>query len=146
MSFNAKALMGNRYLVAGTDFTGAEGAVVIDGTQWNQVVSWDKSKRAQATFDEAVNSFFAPLLEAAEAMEQEHVGDSIGTLVLEEGTEGTAGVPAKVVQLTKDSIILRLIENNETDRLIWVYPNLEVLEAEAKTETTTTDEDLPPLV
>ncbi len=129
MSFTATALMGDRYLIRGTDSTGKDAGTVIDGRQWNQVKAWDKSKTAQATFDAAVEEFFAPLLEAAEAMEQEHVGDSIGTLVLEEGTTGTAGVPAKIVVLTKDSIILRLIENNETDRLVWVGDDLEVLDA-----------------
>lgn len=128
MTFKATALMGDRYHVSGTDSLGTAGSTVVDGSQWNQVVGWAKSKQAQLSFDTVVDEFFAPLLTAVKEMEQEHTADSISTMVLEEGTEGSTGVPAKVVTLSKDSIVLRLIEDGETNRLLWINDCLEILE------------------
>lgn len=128
MTFKATALMGDRFVVSGTDFTGAMGTTVLDGSQWNQVLAHGTMRNAENDFNEAVESFFAPLMEAAKLLEQEKVTDDIATLVLEEGETGNAGRPAVVANLTKDSIILRLIERGDTDRLMWVNSNLEVLD------------------
>ena len=56
--------------------------------------------------------------------------DPIEFVVLEEGETGTPGKAPHLVKLTKDSVILRLIEENAgTDRLAWVNDTLEVLAA-----------------
>jgi hypothetical protein len=92
-------------------------------------------KTAGAEFDAAVEAFYAPLLQAAEAHNKvlERPEDSLSFVVLDEGSEGEARRPQHVVRLSKDSMVLRLIEDGSTDRLVWVGDELEILEILAGT-------------
>jgi uncharacterized protein (DUF924 family) len=129
MSFNTKQLVNNRVLVEGTDVSGTEGQTVIDGTQWAEVQSRKDFNHATEAFDKAVEEFFAPLAEAAEQANKalERPEDSLGYIVLEEQVEGTPANAGQLVKLTKDSQILRLIEEGNSDRLVWVEGDLEIL-------------------
>lgn len=131
MTFNTINLTGNRVLVRGTDLTGATGEATLDASQWNELNARDDVSRAQQAFDDAVHEFFAPLTKAAEQAKRslEVPEDSVSYVVLDEGSEGQARRPKQVVKLTRDSIVLRLIEEGNTDRLIWVNGELEVTEA-----------------
>lgn len=131
MTFTTINLTGDRVLVRGTDISGAAGEEVLDASQWNELNARDDVSRAQQAFDDAVHEFFAPLTEAAEkahkALEQPE--DSTAYVVVDEGSEGQQRRPKQVVKLTRDSIVLRLIEEGTTDRLIWVNDQLEVTAA-----------------
>jgi hypothetical protein len=133
--FTTRQLTGDRVLVQGTDVDGTNGKTILDSTQWTELAARTDVKRAQEDFDAAVEEFFAPLMEAAEAANKsmEKPTDSAAFVVLDEGQVGQASRPAQVVSLTRDSIILRLIEEGNTDRLIWVGDELEVLEVLAGT-------------
>lgn len=133
MSFQTQSLMNDRVLVHGTDVFGTTNKTIVDAGQWNELTARSDLDRAQQVFDDAVNEMFAPLLEAAEKANKimERTTDSVSYVVLDEGSEGEAARPRTVVPLTNDSIILRLIEEGNTDRLMWVGDNLEILAAPA---------------
>lgn len=130
MTFTTRNLTGGRVLVKGTDIDGTTNKTVLDGRQWEELNARDDVSKAEAAFAAVVEEFFKPLTDAAEAAAKalETPGDSIGYVVIDEGTEATAGRPRRVVELTHDSIVLRLIDQGDTDRLLWVGDNLEVIE------------------
>lgn len=130
MSFTTKNLTGERVLVKGTDIEGGAGEVIVNATQWNELKAREDLKTAGEEFDAAVEAFYAPLLKAAEAANKalERPEDSLSFVVLDEGSEGEARRPQHVVRLSRDSMILRLIEQGNTDRLIWAGGELEILE------------------
>lgn len=128
MSFKTQALTGNRVLV--TEGKAGNGRqTVLDGSQWAEIQAVQSYNEADATFNETVAEFFAPITAAAEAANKaiEVPSDELTFIVLSEGTEGVATVPAHVVELTKDSQILRLIESGDTSRLVWVGDELDIL-------------------
>jgi len=131
MTFTTTALVGNRVLVTGTDFLGTEGKAVLDSSQWVAVNQRKQHKQATKDFDTAVEEFFAPLAEAADkakAAIEGPVEDPITYVVIDDAVEGTQGRPAHVEKLTRDSVILRILEEDtSTTRLAWVADTLEVL-------------------
>lgn len=134
MTFTMQNLVGDRVLVRGADQFGTEGQAVLDATQWREVNSHKEFDQATEAFDEAVRQFFAPLEQAADNLAAARKGpeqDSIGYVVLAEPVKGQASEPGKLVKLTHDSIVLRLLEQGGHDRLAWVGDDLEVLEAPA---------------
>lgn len=133
MSFATTALVGNRVLVRGTDFLGVEGTTVLDSSQWVELGKTKQHKAATEEFDAAVTAFYAPIVEAAEKAKATltQVDDPITYVVLDEAVEGQQAKPAHLVKLTKDSIILRILEmDTGTDMLAWVGDTLEVLAAD----------------
>jgi hypothetical protein len=130
MTFTITRLVGNRAMVRGTDVHGSAGETVVDTTQWDDINGHGEYDQAQSAFDAAVQEFFAPLTEAAEKLAKavNTPQDSLGYVVLQEGTDPVQGEERVLVKLTPDSMILRAIETGETDRLVWVGDNLEVAE------------------
>lgn len=131
MTFTTIPLTNERVLVKGTDIAGTADETIVSSAQWNELKVRDDVRRAQEDFDATVDEFFAPLLEAAEKAKGavDKPRDPLGYVVITEGQEGRPAVREHVVTLTRDSIILRLIEQGNTDRLIWVNGELEVTEA-----------------
>lgn len=130
MSFSLTRLVGSRVMVKGSDSFGTQGQCVLDSTQWDEVQSNTAYDQAIEAFDAAVADFFAPIIEAAEAtaVAIERPQDPSSYVVLSEAVEGVEGKPAQLIHLTNDSIVLRLIESGDDDRLVWVDGGLEVLE------------------
>ncbi len=129
--FTTINLSGERVLIKGQDAFGTEGQEVLDASQWLEIYSHQRFDDATDAFNQAVEEFFAPLLVAADAQLQAKAGppqDPTAYVVLSEGVEAVEGQPAHVVRLTRDSQILRLMEDGDTDRLIWVNDTLEILE------------------
>lgn len=132
--FTAVELTGHRYVVTGTDVIGQTGKIVLDGTEWAAIKRHDAVHKAEAEFDEAVNTMFAPMIEAQEKLDAvlnaEDDADPIEYMVLHEAVEATPGQKEVRAHLSKDSQILRLIEDNDTDRLFWVSEStLEITKA-----------------
>lgn len=130
MTFNQKNLTGERVLISGTDIEGNTGQTVLDASQWLELGRRNDVKRAQSDFDEAVTSFYQPLLDAAEAVKAklEVPTDSLSYVVIEEGVDHVQGQAPVTIKLTKDSIVLRLLDQGEGDRLVWVNDELEILD------------------
>lgn len=131
MTFSTINLTGERVLVRGTDIHGVDGETTLDASQWNELSVRKDVQDAEEQFAAAVEEFFAPIVEAAEKAKSsvKKPTDNIGFVVIQEPEEAKAGKPGHVVHLTRDSIVLRLIESGNTDRLIWVNGELEVTEA-----------------
>ena len=121
--FTVQTMLGGTALVAGTDITGKSGQTIVSTVQWNELTGRDNFSKAQADFDREVEKFFAPLEKAAKkakkALERPSQ-DPAEYIVLKEAVKGRESQPAEVVALNRDSIILRLIEEGQTDRLVWV--------------------------
>lgn len=127
--FTITRLVGARAMIKGTDVFDVEGQIIVDTTQWDEVNANTAYDQATEAFESAVEEFFAPLTKAAEAMHQqlERPKDSVGYVVLSEAVEGVAAKPAHIVKLGHDSVVLRLVEAGDFDRLVWVNGELEVL-------------------
>jgi hypothetical protein len=125
-------------LVSGADVDGNKGQVVLDASQWLELKARADVKTAGEAFDAAVEEFYKPLLEAAEKVGKslERPEDSLGFVTLDEGQDHVPGRAPQIVRLTKDSMILRLIEDGGTDRLVWVGDDLEILDVLAGTGNT----------
>jgi len=132
MTFTTSKLTGERVLVRGTDVFGAIGETVLDSSQWSEVNSRKEFSQATDEFDKAVAEFFKPLTEAAEKIgkKMEKQPDAASYVVLSEAQAGVEAKPGQLIKLTNDSICLRLIEQGNTDRLVWVDKKLEVLAVE----------------
>lgn len=123
MTFNVQPMLGDQALVSGTDIHGTDGKTVVSTKQWDELKSRKNFSAATEDFDAAVEAFFAPLVEAAEKAQKAAAPkpkDSAEYVVLTNEVEGVAAKPADIVALSTDSIILRLIEEGNTDRLVWL--------------------------
>lgn len=132
--FTQTALSGDRVLVKGTDILGTQGQQVLDASEWNYIQRHATAHQAQDAFDAATREFFAPLTEAAKALEQALTPeqDELFTYVLHEAVEGVEGREADVVALSHDSAVLRLLSQSaQPSRLIWVNDQLEITAAPA---------------
>lgn len=122
MGFTVQSMLGGQALVSGTDSLGNEGKCIVSTVEWDELKARKNFSAVEADFDKAVEEFFAPLIEAADKAKEAIVKpkDSAEYVVLTEATEGVDATPAEIVELSTDSIILRLIEEDKTDRLVWV--------------------------
>ena len=132
--FTLTPLAGDRVLVEGVDYRNVSGQQIVDASELNALNEQFSVSEAKAAFDETVREFFAPLTEAADAVreeqEQKNRLDEDFYVVIQEGSEGTPERPEIIHQLSRDSVILRLIEADAaTERLIWVNDELEILPA-----------------
>jgi hypothetical protein len=123
MTFIVQNMLGDEALVTGTDKLGNTGKMRVSTTQWDELKARENFSSAQADFDAEVEKFFKPLTKAAKKAEKAlnaKAPDAVSYIVLTEAVKEVSGQPAQVIALTKDSIILRLIEEGNTDRLVWV--------------------------
>jgi len=122
MTFTTSRMLNSKVLVKGTDLAGTTGSTVVDSSQWDEIKDRQEFSQATDVFEKAVNDFYAPLVAAAENVKalQNKPTDPIGFVVFEEATEGKAAKPGDLVKLNSDSIILRLVESGDTDRLVWL--------------------------
>ena len=123
MSFTMQTMLGSTAVVSGTDINGNSGSTTVSTAQWDELNGRTNFSKAQADFDAEVEKFFEPLTKAAEKAQQALAGktqDPVEFVVLSEATDGVKAQPAQIVALSKDSIIIRLIEEGTTDRLVWV--------------------------
>lgn len=123
MSFTVQTMLGGKALVQGTDVNGVTGKTLVDSTQWTELNERDDFSKAQAEFDSAVEEFFKPITKAAKKAAKSvstPSPDPMAYVVVDKGSKGKEARPRQVVALTHDSIVLRLIEEGNTDRLVWV--------------------------
>jgi hypothetical protein len=124
MSFTVQQMLGSKALVSGTDVRGTSGSAVISTEQWDELKARKEFDASVEAFDAAVEEFFKPITDAAEAVQDtKPEPDPMEYIVLDEKVEGVQSKPAQIVELTTDSIILRLIEEGQTDRVVWVSDN-----------------------
>lgn len=129
--FTTLELVNDQTLVIGEDIKGVTGQQVVDSSQWAEIKAHAQLDQANEEFNQAVEEFFAPLNAAADKAQAatSRPQDPSSYIVLHEGVEGAQEQPAHVVALSKGSVILRLIEEGQHNRLIWVNEELVVLAA-----------------
>lgn len=137
MTFTTTPLTNERVLVEGQDIRGVQGQQILDASQWLELGARKAVSQAQDAFDAAVEEFFKPLTEAAEKASNavKRPTDSIDYVVLEEAEEGKPAKPGVLVKLHAHSVILRILESGNTDRLRWVGDELVVTEQVAAQST-----------
>ena len=128
MSFTTINLANDQVLVEGTDIRGNSGSVVLDGTERNAMQERDRISGAFEKFDESIEAFFAPLVEAAKQVSEAHkvTIDPLLYIVEQEEVQPQEGKAERLVRLGTDTVILRAIALDKTDRLIWVNGSLVV--------------------
>lgn len=130
--FTTTKLAGDRVLVAGADVTGTTGTQILDALQWNSLKATQDHMDAHASYDAAVEAFYAPLNAATDALKAtaKPKTDPLFYVVAQEGSEAIEGTAEILIHLDHDSAVLRLIEQDpENPRLLWVEGNLEILDA-----------------
>ena len=126
MSFTVTYLAGDRALVQEDTHQ-----IILDAEEYLAMKLRQKKTGLIAQYDQSVADFFKPLTDVADKIksveEQENRIDPDFHFVLAEGTEGEEPVRREVYRLEKDTVILRLIEEGRTERLIWIGDQLEIL-------------------
>ena len=128
MTFTTINLANDQVLVEGTDIRGNSGCVVLDGTEWNAMQERNRINGAFEKFDESVEAFFAPLVEAAKQVSEAHkvTIDPLLYIVEQEEVQPQEGKSERLIRLGADTVVLRAIALDKTDRLIWVNGTLVV--------------------
>ena len=145
-NFTTTALANENFLVEGTDVRGRYGECVIQGGEWLEIKRALGTDTAKEQLDAAIEEFFKPLVEAADAFAaaKAPVVDALSVVVLNEGTAGEPARERKVLHLTRDSQILRAIEEGATDRLLWVNGELVITAAPVEAPAPEVVENNPP--
>ena len=131
MTFAIINLAGDRALVKGRDAAGTYNQQILSAAEWNEFNARNKHSDAHEAFDAAVEAFFAPINEAVEALKETAKPklDPLFFVTVQEGSAAVEGTDEVLVHLSHDSAVLRLItQDPDTDRLLWVNDNLEILE------------------
>ena len=144
--FTTTALANEDFLVAGTDVRGKLGECIVYGGQWLEIKRALGTDTAKEQLDAAIEEFFKPLVEAADAFAaaKAPVVDALSVVVLNEGTTGEPAREREVVHLTRASQILRAIEEGAADRLLWVGDELVITAAPAEVPVPDVVENNPP--
>lgn len=126
MSFTVTYLAGDRALVQEDTHQ-----IILDAEEYLAMKLRQEKTGLIAQYDQSVADFFKPLTDVADKIksveEQENRIDPDFHFILAEGTEGEEPVRREVYRLEKDTVILRLIEEGRTERLIWIGDQLEIL-------------------
>jgi len=112
-SFEVTKLIGDNFLVRGTDINGATGHAKLQSHSWAAVLRGRRQATAQEAFDAGVKEFFQPLLALSE--EQEKADLTTVTIV-----EDSPGIRGQSIKLDDDGVILRLLDEERGDLLVWV--------------------------
>ena len=126
-TFEVKHLANARALITGTDDQNIAHQMVVSSAGFHQIEDYFADQERAAAYNAAVEEFYAPLEAAAAAYEKAApVVDPAWTFVIDEGAPATEGRMGTVVELDRDTVILRLIAEG-SDRLIWVGDYIEIL-------------------
>ena len=115
----------NQVVVEGTDSHGVFNRLIVDGEQWTSIKQVEETLLAAQEFDAAVEEFFRPLTDAAPVSEKQ---SDFATYTLKQGKDAVEKVLPLQYELTNDSQILRAIDFELFDLLMWVGDNLVVLQ------------------
>ena len=144
--FTTIALANEFFLVKGTDDHYKYGECIIDGGEWLAIKRALGTDTAKEQLDAAVEEFFKPLVEAADAFAAAKAPtmDALSTIVLSEGTTGEPAREREVLVLGQSSQILRAIEEGATNRLLWVGDELVITAAPVEVPAQDVNKSNPP--
>lgn len=123
-TFNMTPLANDRVLVKGfsEEDPSFPHSVILDATEFNMIQEDERAVVAGADFDAAIESFFAPLTQAAGALQdaRKPVVDPAFMYVVQEPQEGQEARPLVVAELDHDTVVLRMLHEGDYSRLLWV--------------------------
>lgn len=122
--FTTTPVVGGGTLVEGVDNAGIAGSVILNDPAWTSYQEFTQFSSAMDEYDAKVREFFAPLVEAAEAVSANDKKDWTHITV----GEDVEGEKAKVVHLGPDGVILRIIAETDGSSLRWINGHLVALE------------------
>ena len=119
-TFTTTALANGSVLVTGAAGTRSY-QTILDGRGFASIKQHQTVSMAEKDYDQTVRDFFAPLTDAADALEDaaRPTIDPAFIYIVEEGVKSVEGKPATLIELDEDTVILRLIEQGRVDRLQW---------------------------
>ena len=119
-TFTTTALANGSVLVTGAAGTRSY-QTILDGKGFASIKQHEAVDMAEKDYDQKVRDFFAPLTDAADALEDaaRPTIDPAFIYIMEEGVESVDGKPATIIELDEDTVILRLIEQGNVARLQW---------------------------
>ena len=119
---------GRSVIMTFTTINLANDQVLVEGTEWNAMQERNRINGAFEKFDESVEAFFAPLVEAAKQVSEAHkvTIDPLLYIVEQEEVQPQEGKSERLIRLGADTVVLRAIALDKTDRLIWVNGSLVV--------------------
>lgn len=115
----------SQVVVEGTDVNGTFNKIIVDGSQWNNIQKIEDALEAANEFDDVVLEFFKPLTDAV-PVEKKEV--DFATYTITQGAPASEEVLPLEYELTNDSQILRAIDFELFDLLVWVKDELIVLQ------------------
>jgi len=121
--FTVQYMLGDQALVSGTDKAGNTGRTIVSTVEWTEIKGDVAFRNAVEDSDAKIREFLQPILDAVEAVEaavQPKQQNPLSYVVRTEAVEGVAEVEEELIPLSLDSIILRVIEEDRTDLLLWV--------------------------
>lgn len=124
MGFTTRSVVGGGTFVEGTDAVGNSGSAILHDHAWSAYQENTKHSAAMEEYDTAVKAFFAPLVEAAEAVTADATKDW-STITVEEAVDGKRGIG---INLGPEGVILRIIAETDGSSLRWVNGSLIALE------------------
>jgi len=131
-SFTLTKFTGNVVQIAGTDVTGAEGSIILHADEYVRLNQKLASIKAEDVFDDAIEAHFKDITDAAEALKAARENPETNSefdITIKEGVEGVESVSAVRIRPSLETIIIRLVEAGDTDRLRWVNEALLITEA-----------------
>ena len=119
-TFTTTALANGSVLVTGAAGTRSY-QTILDGRGFASIKQHQTVDMAEKDYDQKVRDFFAPLTDAADALEDaaRPTIDPAFIYIMDEGVESVEGKPATIIELDEDTVILRLIEQGNVARLQW---------------------------
>jgi hypothetical protein len=128
-TFRFTQLAGDRALIQGADGTNTPRQAIVSSKQFTELKANENYEKATGAFDARVEAFFAPLTAAADALKEASkvVRDPAFFIVVDEAVKGSAEKREHIIDLKRDTVILRMIEAGDTSRLIWVGDDIEIL-------------------
>ena len=119
-TFYTTALANGSVLVNGADGLNSY-QTILDGRGFAEIKQHEAVDMAEKDYDQKVRDFFAPLTDAADALEDaaRPTIDPAFIYIVDEGVESVEGKPATIIELDEDTVILRLLEQGNVARLQW---------------------------
>jgi hypothetical protein len=124
MGFTTRAVVGGGTFVEGHDAVGTYGSTILHDHAWTAYQDHIQHSAAMDEYDTAVKAFFAPLVEAAEAVKSSAKKDW-ASITIEESVDGKSGVG---INLGPEGVVLRIIAETDGSSLRWVNGSLIALE------------------
>jgi hypothetical protein len=119
MTFTVTPLVSGGYLVEGQDSKGVDGTTVLHSQSWDYVQHLRTHEVAEAEFNDTVEAFFKPIVDAADAFNAKLAGptNQWGTVTIGETVEGKQ---ARTLDLDEAGIVLRILDETDGGSLRWV--------------------------